>query len=108
MATQGSPQAPRPEIKLALLVTCVECGEGVEALLPIEHRTFELLLAQRGWFMSALSPPGRGPEVPIVLGALCATCAPKVFPPEGLKALEERCQRILQAAQAPQPPQGTR
>jgi hypothetical protein len=104
--TQGFPQAPLAP-KFALLVMCVECGDGVEALLPIDYRAIELLLAQRGWHMSALTPPGQGPEVPIVLGVLCSTCAPKIFPPEGVKALEDRRQMILQA-QAPQPPQGAR
>jgi hypothetical protein len=95
--TQSLPPQPTP--KVALLVMCVECGDGVEAVLPIDHRAIELLLAQRGWHMSALTPPGQGPEVPIVLCVLCSTCAPKMFPPEGVKALEERRQRILQAVQ---------
>src|SRR5271167_578618 len=102
MATQGPPQAPRPESKLALLVMCIECGAGVEALLPIEPRAIVLLLARHAWFMSVVSEPG--PEVPIVFGALCAGCAPKVFPPEVLKAAEEQRQALLRSAQD----QGTR
>jgi len=99
MTTHGSSQAPRPEPRLALLVTCVECGAGVEAPLPIEQRSIALLLAQHAWFMSVLSPPGQGPEVPIVFGALCASCAPKIYPPEVLKASEEARQALLRSAQ---------
>jgi len=102
MTTQAFPQTPRPEPKCALLVMCVECGEGVDAPLPIEHRAIAVLLAQRGWFMSVISPPGQGPEVPILFAALCATCAQKVYPSEVYKIAEERRQVLLQAAQAPQ------
>lgn len=106
MAAQGPPpQASKPEPKCALLIMCEKCGEGVDALLPIEHRSIAILLAQRGWFMSVVSPPGQGPEVPIVFAALCGTCAQQVFPPEVYKAAEARRQMLLQAVQMP-PPQG--
>ncbi len=79
----------------ALLVMCVECGQGVEAPLPTDRRAIARLLAQHGWFMSVLSPPGQGPETPILVGALCPTCAPNVFPPEVLRVAEERRQKML-------------
>lgn len=81
-------QTSRPEPKLALLVMCVECGEGVEVPLPIEARAIALLLARRGWYMTMLSPPGLGPEVPILTAALCASCAQKVLAPEVLQMVE--------------------
>lgn len=87
-----------PEPRCALLVMCVECGQGAEAPLPIDQRTFSLFLATQGWFPSVLTPPGQGPEVPILLGALCLSCAQQAFPPEVLKAAEERRQELLRAA----------
>jgi hypothetical protein len=105
--TQSFPQAP-PAPKVALLVMCVECGEGVEALMPIEHKAIAILVARHGWFMSVLTPPNQNPEVPVLFGVLCSTCAPKIFPPEVLKAAEEQRQAVVKMAQAPQPPQGTR
>jgi hypothetical protein len=84
-----------PEPTFALWVMCVECGQGVEAPMPLDHRALSLLLAQRAWFPSVLTPPGQNPEVPILLGALCATCAPNVYPAEVLKVAEERRQKLL-------------
>jgi hypothetical protein len=81
------------EPKCALLVMCVECGKGVEAPLPTDRDAIARLLAQQGWFTSVLSPPG---QTPILVGALCATCAPTVFSPEALKVAEERRQKLLQ------------
>jgi hypothetical protein len=104
--TQGSPQAP-PAPKVALLVTCVECGEGVEVLMPIEHKAIAVFLAQRGWFMTTLTPPSQNPEVPVLFGVLCSTCAPKIYPPEIMKAAEEQRQALVRMAAAPQP-QGMR
>lgn len=95
----GTPAAPRPEPTCALLVMCVECGQGIEAPLPIDHRAFSFLLATHGWFPSVLTPPGQGPDVPILLGALCLSCAQQVFPPEVLKVAEERRQQLLRTAQ---------
>jgi hypothetical protein len=79
----------------ALLVMCVECGQGAEVPLPTDRDAIARLLAKKGWFTSVLSPPGQGPEVPILIGALCASCAPTVFPPEVLKVAEERRKKIL-------------
>jgi hypothetical protein len=77
-----------------LLVMCVECGQGVEVPLPIDRDALAHLLAQRGWFTSALTPPGQGPEVPVVIGVVCASCAPNLFPPEVIRAAEERRQKM--------------
>lgn len=90
------PQGPTP--KCALLVMCVECGQGAEVPLPTDRDAIARLLAGKGWFTSVLSPPGQGPEVPILIGALCAGCAPTVFPPEVLRVAEERRQKMLQGA----------
>lgn len=81
----------------ALLVMCVECGRGVDAPLPIDRDSLELLLARQGWFISLLTPP-QDPKIgsPTQLfAALCGTCAPTVFPPEVMKAAEERRQQML-------------
>jgi hypothetical protein len=75
---------------------CVQCGQGIEVLLPTNRDAIALLLAQRGWFVSILSPPKQVPEKPILFGALCTSCAPSVFPPEVLKAAEEHRQKMLQ------------
>lgn len=88
------------EPKCALLVMCVECGQGIEAPLPIDYRAFVYLLATQGWFPSVLTPPGQGPEVPILFGALCSSCAQQRYPPEVLQAAEERRQQMLQSMQA--------
>lgn len=95
MTTQG-PQGPVPEPECALLVTCVECGEGFEVPLPIDRRAIAILLAQRGWFLSVMSPPQ---HAPILMGALCSPCAQKVYSSEIYKIADERRQLLLQAAQ---------
>jgi hypothetical protein len=79
----------------ALLVMCVECGAGVEVLLPTDRSAIALLLAQRGWYMSVLTPQGQGLEVSLVVGAVCASCAPIVYSPELLTIAEERRQKLL-------------
>ena len=103
--SQAAPPVPGPEPVCALLAMCVECGEGTELPLPIDQRVLAFLLAQRGWFISVMSPPGQGPEVPMVLGPLCPACAQKVYPPEVFAVAEQRRQQLLQvAAQAAQVP----
>lgn len=79
----------------ALLVMCVECGDGAEVQLPTDRDAIARVLAQRAWHMSVLTPPG---QVPIVFGAVCASCAPRVYPPEVLKIAEERRQKLLAVA----------
>lgn len=106
---QAAPQVPRPEPICALLAMCIECGDGVELLLPIDNRTIGVLLAQCGWFISVMAQgpevPGQGPESPMVLGPLCTACAQKVYPPEVFAAAEQRRQQLLQAvAQSTQVP----
>jgi hypothetical protein len=86
------------EPKCALLVMCAHCGQGVEAPLPIDRDAFARLLAERGWFVSVLTPPSQDGTTPMLLGALCNTCAPNIFPPEVLKAAEERRQQLLRGA----------
>lgn len=96
MTDQKNPAGTTTEPTCALLVMCVECGQGVEVPLPTYRDAIVRVLAQRGWFMSVLTPPGQGPEVPIVIAALCGDCAPRVFPPEILKAAEEQRQKLLE------------
>jgi hypothetical protein len=76
---------------------CAECGHGFEAPLPIDRDALAYQLAQHRWFLSVVTPPGQGPEVPICFGALCAECAPTVFPPEVLKVAEERRLKLLES-----------
>ena len=95
----------RPELTCALLAMCVECGQGIELPLPVDQRKLALLLAQSGWFISVMTPPGQGSEVPMLLGPLCTACAQQVYPPDVFKVAEERRQQLLIAAQAAQ---GTR
>ena len=95
---------PGPEPVCALLVLCVECGQGIELPLPIDQRDLAFLLAQSGWFISVMSPPGHGSEVPMILGPLCTACAQQVYSPEVFAAAEQRRQQLLQAVQAAQVP----
>jgi len=105
--SQAAPPAPEPAC--ALIAMCVECGEGIELPLPIDSRSLAFLLAQRGWFISVMSPPNQGPEAPMILGPLCTACAQQVYPPEVFAAAEQRRQQLLQAAaQAAQTAQGPR
>lgn len=97
---KADPVQPAPaalaEPRCALLVMCVECGRGAEPPLPIDRDGLALFLAQVSWHAVVMTPPGQGPEVPVVIGALCTSCAPTVFPPEVMKAAEERRKQILQ------------
>lgn len=94
MSTDRKTTEPRCD----LLVMCVECGKGLEAPLPTDRDALALHLARKGWFTSILTPPGQGPDVPILIAALCAECAPKVFPAEILRAAEQQRQKLLQGA----------
>ena len=93
-------QASRPESKWALLVLCVECGEGVEVPLPIDYVPFLFFLAQRGWFTSVLKQPAQDPEAATLFAALCTPCAQKVYPPEVFKIADERRQQLVQQIEA--------
>jgi hypothetical protein len=83
-----------------MLAMCVECGQGLELPLPVDAGLLAFFLAQNGWFISVLNPPGQAPEVPMLLGPLCTPCAQEVYSPEMFKIAEERRQQLLQAAQA--------
>lgn len=96
-----APPSPRPEPNCALLALCLECGQGIELPLPIDPRTLAFFLAQLGWFVAVLSPPNQGPEAPMILGPLCATCAQQIYTPEALAAAKQRQQQLLQAAAQP-------
>jgi hypothetical protein len=77
---------------------CTECGRGTEAPLPIDRDSLARFLAQVVWYVAVLTPPGQGPEVPVVLSALCGSCAPNIFPPEVMRVAEERRQQVLRGA----------
>jgi hypothetical protein len=97
MTAQGPQgQAPEHEPACSLIVTCIECGEGVEVPLPTDRRAIAILLARRGWFLSVTSPPQ---HTPILMAALCSPCAQKVYPPEVYKIADERRQLLLQTTQ---------
>lgn len=87
-----------PAPPCALLVMCNECGRGVEVALPIDQESLALSLAHHVWFVAIITPPG---QVPILFGALCGDCFPKVFAPEILRAAEERRQWILRGETTP-------
>ena len=99
---QALPVSSGPETACALLALCVECGQGTELPLPIDSRSLAFRLAQMGWFIAVMSPPGQGPEAPMIFGPLCAACAQQVYTPEVFAAAEQRRQQLLQAAQASQ------
>lgn len=69
--------------------------------LPLEQVVLERLLAQHGWYTSVLTPPTAlsdprwDPKVPVLLGAMCRTCATRTFPPEVLVLAEQRRQGLL-------------
>jgi hypothetical protein len=96
-----APAASPAEPRTAWLLMCVQCGQGTEAPLPLDRDGVALFLAQIGWYVSVLTPPGQGPEVPILLAALCPNCAPAIYPPEVMRVAEERRKQMLQAAQGP-------
>lgn len=106
-AAQTSPEA-KAEPKCSMLAMCVECGQGIELPLPFDQRGLSYMLAQVGWFISVLSPPGQQIER-MVIGPLCGQCAQKVYPPEVYLMAEQRRQQLLQAFQqaAQSPPAST-
>ena len=114
MSTDQNPTlTPKPVLQpgaaeplCLLVVLCIECGQGVEVPLPTDRNTITLQLAKHGWFMSVLTPPSQGPAVPIVVGAICASCAATVYPPEVMKVAEERRLKMLATAE-PTPPTQT-
>jgi len=107
--SQAAPTTPGPEPRCALLAMCVECGQGLEVPLPVDSRLLAFFLAQNGWFISVMTPPGQGPEVPMLLGPLCTACAQQVYSPDVFKVAEEQRHQLLQAAaQAAQAAQGPR
>jgi hypothetical protein len=52
----------------------------------------------QAWFMSVLTPPSQDPTIPITVGALCDSCAPRVWSPETLKVAEEWRGELLATA----------
>ncbi len=87
-------QWPRVDFRLGLPLG----NQGIEVPLPFDREGLSRFLAQIGWYVSVLTPPGQPPEVPILFAALCASCAQVAFPPEILKAAEEHRQQLIQGA----------
>jgi hypothetical protein len=94
-----SPKASQPTF--VLLVMCAECDRGIEVPLPTDRPLFALSLVRQGWFMSVLSPPNQDPAAPITVGALCESCAPRVWSPELMKAAEEWRRKLLANTSGP-------
>jgi hypothetical protein len=91
-----SPKAPLPKFKL--LVMCAECDRGIEVPLPTDRTLFALTLVRQGWFMSVLTvltPPNQDPAATITVGAICESCAPRVWSPEFMLAAEEWRRKLL-------------
>ena len=109
-ANNPRPAPAAPEPWCALVVMCLECGQGTEVPLPVDQRTLSFLLAHNGWFISVLSPPEKGTEARMVIGPLCGACAQQVYPPEVFAAAEQKRQQLVQAlaAQAGRAPQEAR
>jgi hypothetical protein len=110
-ANTVTPPAKPAEPSTALLMMCVECGDGMQMPLPLDMRRLSFFLAQNAWFPSVVSPPNQGAEAPMVIAPLCAACAKKVYPAEMFKVIEERRLSLLKAAQealVKQGPQGPR
>lgn len=82
-----------PDTKLSLRVPCVECDEALVAPLPIEHTALSDLADEHGWFLTVMTPPG---QALVTLGALCPSCATRVYSPDVLAAaVEARDRRRL-------------
>ena len=80
------------DLKISLRVPCTECRDGIEAPFPIEYDALARRLAEAGWYLSVVTPPGRGK---ITFGALCKACAPRIYAPAVLAAAEEARKRLL-------------
>jgi hypothetical protein len=72
-----------PDAKLSLRVPCVECSDALVAPLPIEHMALSDIADEHAWFLTVMTPPG---QAPVTLGALCPSCAARVYSPDVLAA----------------------
>lgn len=47
---------------------------------PLDMDRLTELLRERSWFLSVLTPPGQGEDVPVIFGPICEPCANEVMP----------------------------
>lgn len=64
------------------------CKKAISAPIPIYLDPLTQYLRQHGWFLSVLTPPNQGPDVPIEMGATCGDCTRRLMP-EAAKVAEE-------------------
>lgn len=96
---QAATGTTRVEPNCFLFTACVDCGLGIELPLPMDQRTFSIMLAQVGWFVAVMTEPSPDPSAKVVISPLCTACAQQRFPPEMFRVAEQRRQQLLQAAQ---------
>ncbi|HSX22892.1 MAG TPA: hypothetical protein VLE97_08985 [Gaiellaceae bacterium] len=96
---QGATGTTQTEPNCFLFTTCVGCGLGIELPLPMDQRTFSIMLAQVGWFVAVMTEPSPDPTAKVVISPLCTACAQQRFAPEMFRVAEQRRQQLLQAAQ---------
>lgn len=81
-------------MKQELLLICsgpvLGCTEVVEIPFdePLTRDRLTELLRARNWFLSVVTPPGQGRDVPIDFAAICEPCA-KVVMPELVEAAKK-------------------
>jgi hypothetical protein len=78
-----------------LRAPCVECRDALVVPLPVDKVALSELADEHAWHLSVLTPPGRGPDVPVVVGLLCPRCAERTYSPELLAVAEERRRKRL-------------
>ena len=74
-ATQSPP--------LKLRIFCCECGESCDAPFVDNVLSSNALYREHEWLLSVIDP------AKCLLAPVCKVCAPKVYPPELLKAARE-------------------
>ncbi len=63
-------------------------------LIPDED-AMAMVMDEMDWFMSLVTPPGQGKDVPIVMCLLCPDCANKLHHPGVMKRMREiRAERM--------------
>ncbi len=72
------------------------CAEDIWVPIdePLTLDSLSDFLAQHGWYLSVITPPGQGPTVPLTHATICRACAKTVMP-----ELVEAADRIRLAKQ---------
>ena len=88
-------------MKIKLLFTCTgpgvsDCLTSIEVPLddPIDRDSLTAHLRTQNWFLSVVTEPGQGRDVPIVFAAICEPCAKKVMP-SIVEEVKDRETRLL-------------